>query len=74
MKGHQLLQYIIDISEVILAKKQEAAEYLAKLEAAQQRVEQTALWDCPKCGLRLIRPQWHDVCPDCGTHRPPEKP
>jgi len=32
MEGRRLLQYIIDTSDVVLAKKQEATEYLAKLE------------------------------------------
>jgi len=32
MKGRQLLQYIIDTSDVVLAKRQEATEYLEKLE------------------------------------------
>jgi hypothetical protein len=41
MEGRQLLQYIIDTSDVVLAKKQEATEYLAKLEAAQQNAHQT---------------------------------
>jgi len=39
MEGRQLLQYIIDTSTVMLAKRQEATEYLAKLEAAQQSVQ-----------------------------------
>ncbi len=44
MEGRQLLQYLIDTSDVVLAKKQEATEYLAKLEnAAQQSVHLTAL-------------------------------
>lgn len=43
MEGRQLLQYIIDTSDVLLAKKQEATEYLAKIEAAaQHRVHLTA--------------------------------
>lgn len=33
MEGRQLLQYIIDTSDIVLAKKQEATEYLAKLES-----------------------------------------
>lgn len=37
MEGRKLLQYIIDTSDVVLAKKQEAAEYLDKLEEAAQR-------------------------------------
>jgi hypothetical protein len=42
MEGRQLLQYLIDTSDVVLAKKQEATEYLAKLEnAAQQSVQPT---------------------------------
>ncbi len=42
MEGRQLLQYIIDTSDVVLAKKQEATEYLAKIEkAAQQSVQPT---------------------------------
>ena len=32
MEGRQLLQYLIDTSDVLLAKKQEATEYLAQLE------------------------------------------
>jgi hypothetical protein len=36
MEGRQLLQYLIDTSDVLLAKKQEATEYLAKIEAAAQ--------------------------------------
>jgi len=43
MEGRQLLQYIIDTSTVMLAKRQEATEYLAKLEAAQQSVHLTGL-------------------------------
>ena len=40
MKGRALIQYIIDTSDVVSAKKQEASEYLAKLEkAAQQSVQ-----------------------------------
>lgn len=40
MEGRQLLQYLIDTSDVVLAKKQEATEYLAKLEnAAKQSVQ-----------------------------------
>jgi hypothetical protein len=31
MEGRQLLQYIIDISDVSSAERQEATEYLAKL-------------------------------------------
>jgi hypothetical protein len=27
-------------------------------------------WDCPNCGLGLIRPQWNNICPECGTSRP----
>ena len=43
MEGRQLLQYLIDTSDVVLAKKQEATEYLAKLEnAAQQSVHLTS--------------------------------
>ena len=38
MEGRQLLQYLIDTSDVVLAKKQEATEYLAMVEyAAQQK-------------------------------------
>lgn len=33
MEGKQLLQYIIDTSDVVLAKRQEATEYLASLRA-----------------------------------------
>jgi len=43
MKGRQLLQYLIDTSDVVPAKKQEATEYLAKLEAAQQSVQPTEI-------------------------------
>ena len=32
MEGRKLLQYIIDVSDITLAKKQEATEYLAMLE------------------------------------------
>ena len=32
MNGRSLLQYIIDTSDILLAKKQEATEYLAQLE------------------------------------------
>ncbi len=43
MEGRQLLQYLIDTSDVLLAKKQEATEYLAKLEnAAQQNMHLTS--------------------------------
>ncbi len=43
MEGRTLIQYLIDTSDVMLAKKQEATEYLAKLEqAAQQSVQRTA--------------------------------
>lgn len=52
MEGRQLLQYIIDTSDVVLAKKIEATEYLAKLEAAQQsRAVDLPLpsASCPKC-------------------------
>jgi transcription elongation GreA/GreB family factor len=42
MKGRALLQYVIDISDITDAKKQEATEYLANLEeAAQQNAQQT---------------------------------
>lgn len=37
MEGRKLLQYIIDTSDVVLAKKQEATEYLAKLEEAAKQ-------------------------------------
>lgn len=44
MKGRALIQYLIDTSDVLSSKKQEATEYLAKLEeAAQQNVHLTAL-------------------------------
>lgn len=46
MEGRKLLQYIIDISDVVLAKKQEATEYLAKLEeAAQQSTQKESISD-----------------------------
>jgi len=34
IKNRDLLQHIIDTSDVVLEKKQEATEYLAQLEAA----------------------------------------
>jgi hypothetical protein len=37
MKGRALLQYVIDISDITDAKKQEATEYLANLEEAAQQ-------------------------------------
>ena len=37
MEGRTLLQYLIDISDITVAKKQEATEYLARLEAAAQQ-------------------------------------
>lgn len=48
MKGRQLLQYLIDTSDVLLAKKQEATEYLAQLEAAQQGVQADSACPCAK--------------------------
>lgn len=52
MEGRKLLQYIIDTSDVVLAKKQEATEYLAKLEeAAKQSVQRTAATPC-KAGAK----------------------
>jgi ABC-type ATPase with predicted acetyltransferase domain len=52
MEDRQLLQYIIDTSTVMLAKRQEATEYLAKLEAAQQSVQADGLpvLQCAECG------------------------
>ena len=39
MEGRALLQYLIDTSDVVLAKKQEATEYLAKLESAARQTQ-----------------------------------
>jgi hypothetical protein len=41
MKGRALIQYLIDTSDVVRAKKQEATEYLAKLEEAAQHSVQS---------------------------------
>jgi hypothetical protein len=46
MEGRQLAQYIIDTSDVVLAKKQEATEYLAKLESADALDGELP---CPTC-------------------------
>jgi hypothetical protein len=43
MKGRQLLQHIIDTSDVALAKKQEATEYLAKL--VESKRNSSPQWD-----------------------------
>jgi len=39
MNGRNLLQYIIDISEVQLPKKQEAIEHLAAMQARIKKLE-----------------------------------
>jgi len=53
MEGRQLLQYIIDTSTVMLAKRQEATEYLAKLEAAQQSVQADGFVAVPNSNLEV---------------------
>ena len=49
MHGRQLLQYIIDVSDIVLVKKQEATEYLAKLEAEQQSRQSNFACTCGNC-------------------------
>ena len=68
MEGRKLLQYLIDTSDVVLAKKQEATEYLAKLEeAAQQCVQRTVGAYCVNCGTKLHPSE--NTCPNCFTRR-----
>lgn len=50
MEGRALLQYIIDISDVELPKKQEATEYLAALVEAAQPAAGAEGEPCPGCG------------------------
>jgi hypothetical protein len=52
MEGRQLLQYIIDTSDVVLAKKQEATEYLAQLESRPTKDALDAVY-CPQCEWKL---------------------
>lgn len=42
IKGRQLIQYVIDTSDITLPKKQEATEYLAYLEALHTAAEAMA--------------------------------
>ena len=70
MEGRTLLQYLIDISDITVAKKQEATEYLARLEAAAQQAQADV---CPSCGVD----DWaygddtntFEVCAMCGKRR-----
>ena len=39
MKGRALIQYLINISNVVPAKKKEAGDYLAKLEARKEIIQ-----------------------------------
>jgi hypothetical protein len=49
MEGRRLLQYLIDTSDVLPAKKQEATEYLAKIEAVAQYHEHLAWLESHPC-------------------------
>jgi hypothetical protein len=54
MKDMVLIRYIIDTSDVLPDKKQEANKYLAKLETAVRQHIQSdeAYWLCKSCGQR----------------------
>ena len=53
MAGRRLLQYLIDTSDMVLAKKQEATEYLAKVEKAAQQARALDGLYCQFCGEPL---------------------
>ena len=69
MEGRQLVQYLIDTSDVVLAKKQEATEYLAKLEAAQPPRAVDGAKCVAKTGRYMRHLYKHGICVRCGTHR-----